>query len=130
MRYFEIRKPRIEIIPMIDIMLFLLVFFIMMTINMIPTRGLAGILPSSTSAEPMKDVRILVEIHPGGVLIVDRVPMRVESLRAKLVPLAGARTVVTIAGAADTSMQNLAQVMDAVRESGIHQIGLATRNVP
>jgi len=30
-RYFEQRKGRVEIIPMIDIMLFLLVFFIMIT---------------------------------------------------------------------------------------------------
>jgi biopolymer transport protein ExbD len=28
MRYFEARKARVEIIPMIDVMLFLLVFFI------------------------------------------------------------------------------------------------------
>ena len=35
MRYFETRKARIEIIPMIDIMLFLLVFFAMMTLRMI-----------------------------------------------------------------------------------------------
>jgi len=31
MKYFEARKARIEIIPMIDIMFFLLVFFIMIT---------------------------------------------------------------------------------------------------
>ena len=39
MRYFETKKARIEIIPMIDIMLFLLVFFAMMTLKMIPTSG-------------------------------------------------------------------------------------------
>ncbi|MCY0872280.1 MAG: biopolymer transporter ExbD, partial [Acidithiobacillus caldus] len=31
MQYLEVKKARIEIIPMIDIMLFLLVFFIMVT---------------------------------------------------------------------------------------------------
>ena len=39
MRYFETRKARIEIIPMIDIMLFLLVFFAMLTLRMIPATG-------------------------------------------------------------------------------------------
>ena len=45
MRYFEVKKPRIEIIPMIDIMLFLLVFFIMIALKMTGTcidRGLSG----------------------------------------------------------------------------------------
>jgi biopolymer transport protein ExbD len=129
MRYFDVRRPRIEIIPMIDIMLFLLVFFIMMTIHMIPSKALTGTLPSSTTADSIKQVRVLVEIHPNGVLIVDQVPMRLDALRAKLQPL-GSKTVVTVAGAADTSMQDLANVMDSIRSAGIHQIGLATRNVP
>ena len=39
MRYLEAKKARIEIIPMIDIMLFLLVFFVMIALKMIPTSG-------------------------------------------------------------------------------------------
>ena len=39
-RYFEARKGRVEIIPMIDIMLFLLVFFIMITLQMILDKWL------------------------------------------------------------------------------------------
>ena len=50
MRYFETRKARIEIIPMIDIMLFLLVFFAMMTLKMIPTSGHLSKLPASAEA--------------------------------------------------------------------------------
>ncbi|MDA8114755.1 MAG: biopolymer transporter ExbD, partial [Acidithiobacillus sp.] len=46
MRYFEARKGRIEIIPMIDIMLFLLVFFIMITLRMIPASGISTRLPT------------------------------------------------------------------------------------
>ncbi|MHB1203420.1 MAG: ExbD/TolR family protein, partial [Acidithiobacillus sp.] len=44
-RYFEAHKGRVEIIPMIDIMLFLLVFFIMITLQMIPDKGLNLQLP-------------------------------------------------------------------------------------
>ena len=50
MNYFEAKKARIEIIPMIDIMFFLLVFFIMITLHMIPNAGLKTQLPSSASA--------------------------------------------------------------------------------
>ena len=128
MRYFEVKKPRIEIVPMIDIMLFLLVFFIMMAMNMIPASGLLGHLPTSATSQNLPPVKILLEIHPDG-LLVDRVPMSLEALQVKLQPMASEKTVVTIAGSATASLQQLAQVMDVCRQSGITQIGLSTQNV-
>lgn len=128
MRYFEVKKPRIEIVPMIDIMLFLLVFFIMVAMKMIPSSGLVGHLPSSTTSQALPSVKVLVEIHPDG-LIVDQVPMSPEALSAKLKQVASDKTVVTIAGAATASLQQLAQVMDICHQNGITQIGLATQNV-
>ena len=49
-KYFEADKARIEVIPMIDIMLFLLVFFAMLTLRMIPTSGHVSKLPTSATA--------------------------------------------------------------------------------
>jgi len=128
MRYFEVRKPRIEIIPMIDIMLFLLVFFVMIALKMIPSSGLIGHLPTSATTESLPPTKVLIEIHQNGTLMVDEQVMSIELLKAKLRPLAQGKTVVTIAGAATVNMQQLAEVMDACRQSGISQIGLATRN--
>lgn len=129
MRYFEVRKPRIEIIPMIDIMLFLLVFFIMIALNMIPSSGLVGRLPSSSTSQPLPPTKVLVEIHQDGSLMVDQQAMSLADLQAKLRQSASDKTVVTIAGAATVSLQQLTDVMDACRHSGITQIGLATRDV-
>ncbi len=130
MRYFEVRKPRIEIVPMIDIMLFLLVFFIMMAMNMIPSSGLIGHLPSSTTSQALPPTKVLIEIHQGGGLVVDQVPMTLDQLRARLRSLAsGGKTVATIAGSAAASLQQLAEVMDVCHQSGITQIGLSTQNV-
>ena len=36
-------------------------------------------------------------------------------------------TIVTIAGSKDTSLQNLMKVMDACRQAGVSQIGLAAQ---
>ena len=63
MRYFETRKARIEIIPMIDIMLFLLVFFAMMTLRMIPSTGQVSKLPTSSTAQTMAPPKLTLEIH-------------------------------------------------------------------
>ena len=53
MRYFEIKKARIEVVPMIDIMFFLLVFFIMVALKMIPSTGLPAKLPGSATAQDL-----------------------------------------------------------------------------
>ena len=113
---------------MIDIMLFLLVFFVMIALKMIPSSGLIGHLPTSATTESLPPTKVLIEIHQSGTLMVDEQVMNIESLKAKLRPLAQGKTVVTIAGAATVNMKQLAEVMDACRQSGISQIGLATRN--
>jgi len=129
-RYFEMRKPRIEIIPMIDIMLFLLVFFVMIALNMIPSTGLVGRLPASSTSQALPPVKILIEIHQDGGLVVDQKPTTLEAIRNLLRSLASPdKAVVTIAGAGTSTLQQLTEVMDACRQSGVTQIGLATRNV-
>ena len=129
MRYFEVRKARIEIIPMIDIMLFLLVFFVMIALKMIPSSGLVGHLPSSATTETLPPTKVLIEIHQDGTLMVDQEVIAIPALKQKLKQLSKGKTVVTIAGAATVSLQQLTEVMDACRQSGISQIGLAARNV-
>ena len=46
-------KARIEIIPMIDIMMFLLVFFMLATLKMIQGAGIKLDLPQSSTAEQL-----------------------------------------------------------------------------
>lgn len=130
MRHFEPKKARIEIIPMIDIMLFLLVFFIMITLHMIPTTGITSNLATSTTATEMNHPKVLVSVDAEGVITVDSQVLTPTELTAKLHTPDAAHTVVTIAGAKDTALQHLMAVMDACRTAGVTQIGLAARNAP
>lgn len=127
MRYFEIRKARIEIIPMIDIMLFLLVFFAMMTLRMIPASGHSFRLPGSSTASALEAPKLLVEIASGGTATVEGHAISAESLTALVRSRNPARLAVTIAGADDASLQHLMLVIDAIRTGGATQIGLAAR---
>ena len=45
------KKTRIELVPMIDVMMFLLVFFVLISINVIPALGLKTKLPQSSQAK-------------------------------------------------------------------------------
>jgi biopolymer transport protein ExbD len=130
MNYFEARKARIEIIPMIDIMFFLLVFFIMITLHMIPNAGLRTRLPSSASAAALPPPRVMVTLASDGSMSVDGRTLTPAGLTAMLSARAEpSRTVVTIAGSKDARLQDLVAVMDACRAAGVSQIALAAQPV-
>ncbi|HTJ95292.1 MAG TPA: biopolymer transporter ExbD [Pararobbsia sp.] len=128
MKYFDARKARIEIIPMIDIMFFLLVFFIMITLHMIPDAGLRTQLPSSSSTQTLPPASETVALAEDGTLSVDGKSMTTGQLTSLLAARPdAARTVVTIAGAAKAQIQRLVTVMDACRAAGVSQVSLAAQ---
>jgi biopolymer transport protein ExbD len=127
MRYFEVRKARIEIIPMIDIMLFLLVFFAMLTLRMIPTTGHVSKLPVSSTAQNIPPPKLLLEIRTAGQLFVDGQAVGADQVTALVRSRDPARLAVTIAGGDDASLQHVMTAIDAVRKGGATQIGLAAR---
>ena len=130
MRYFETRKARIEIIPMIDIMLFLLVFFAMLTLRMIPTTGQTSKLPTSSTATVMPAPKLLVEIRTGRLFFVEGQAMTSDQISALVRARNPAKLAVTIAGGEDASLQQVMAAIDAVRIGGATQVGLAARQVP
>ena len=130
MRYFETRKARIEIIPMIDIMLFLLVFFAMMTLRMIPTSGQVSKLPTSSTASAIPPPKLMVEIRSNGQFLVEGHDTEPAEITALVKASDPANLAVTIAGSDDASMQHLMKAVDAVRLGGATQIGLAAKQVP
>lgn len=127
MRYFEPRKARIEIIPMIDIMFFLLIFFIMITLHMIPSTGLASNLASSSTAAVLPQPKMLVSVDAAGIISVKGLTLTPTQLTAVLRQGDPVHTIVTIAGVKQTSLQHMMDVMDACRSAGVTQIGLAAR---
>lgn len=126
MRYFnQQRKARIEIVPMIDIMFFLLVFFVMITLRMIPANGIASQLPSSGTAEQMPHPDIVVALKEDGSVFMNDRAVSLKELTRQLAAGNVAKTSVTIAGAATASVQQLMAVIDACRSAGVTQVGLA-----
>ena len=128
MKYFEVKRARIEIIPMIDIMFFLLVFFMMMTLNMIPSTGVSSNLAKSSTATPMDAPKVLVTVNDEGAITVDGTSLQPTQLTALLGTKGDpGKIIVTIAAEKETPFQVMLKVMDACRQAGVSQIGLAAR---
>jgi biopolymer transport protein ExbD len=128
MRYFETRKARIEIIPMIDIMLFLLVFFAMLTLRMIPSSGQLSKLPTSSTVSTLPAPKLLIEIQGNGQLRAEGSSRTLDEIRMLIQRSDASKLAVTIAGGEDTSMQRVMDVIDVVKTSGVTQVGLAAKH--
>jgi biopolymer transport protein ExbD len=126
--YFESGRARLEVIPMIDIMMFLLVFFVIITLRMIAGTGVAMELPGSATTQQLKTSTITVGVTRDGETVIDGKAVTMDELKAKLVELKQAKPVdVVLAGDKDASLQTLLTVMDAVRGAGITSVGLAAK---
>ena len=126
--YFEASKPRVEVIPMIDIMMFLLVFFVVISLRMIAGTGVPMEIPSSKTTQSIKSSTVTVGITKTGETVIDGKPVTQEELKTKLVALKKQKPVdVVLAGDKDVPLQALLQVMDAIRSAGISSVGLAAK---
>lgn len=128
MRYFERRKARIEIIPMIDVMLFLLVFFIIVTLQMIPDAGVSMQLPTASQTDQLPHPKFIVNVLPDGTIKVKDQVMTPDQLTA-MFQADGApdKTEVTIAADKTAAFQHFMTVIDAARKANVTDIGIAAQ---
>jgi len=66
------RRARIEIIPMIDIIFFLLVFFMIATLSMAVYRGLPVGLPAAATGGEVPGEHLAVSVRRDGAIALDR----------------------------------------------------------
>jgi biopolymer transport protein ExbD len=131
MRYFETRRARIEIIPMIDVMLFLLVFFIIVTLQMIPDAGVSLQLPLSSQTDQLPHPKFTVNVLPDGTIQVKGQTVTDTELTAMLEADGDpAKTELTIATDKTTAFQKFMNVIDDARKAGITDIGIAAQPEP
>ena len=124
------RKARIELIPMIDVMMFLLVFFVLLSLNVIPEKGLKTELPSSSHRENFTPVKhFVVSIAINGDVTMENQAYTLAELANRLSSVAkGPDSVdVVINGDKGVDMQKLIDVMDTVKSAGINGISIATK---
>ena len=123
------RRARIEIIPMIDVMMFLLVFFVLISINVLPALGLKISPPTSGSPDKVVErVRVTIGIDGDGQTFLNGVLVSLTDLPDQVKLAAGEKGAsVVIAGDQGASLQNVVSVMDALKSAGVSSIQLVTR---
>ena len=127
------RKARIEIIPMIDVMMFLLVFFVLISLNVIPIFGLKTALPdSSTARRNASDLPpVVVTLGADGAVAVDgrAVPLAELGGRIRMIRQQEPRKRFIVNADQAARWQAVVTVMDALRQQGVESVSFATKRV-
>jgi biopolymer transport protein ExbD len=122
-------KARIEIIPMIDVIFFLLVFFMVSTLSMTINRGLPVNLP--TAATSQKDLRehLNLTLTQDGAIFLNKEPITLYDLgpRVKTALASEPELMVIINADGDVRHHAVVEVMDELRLAGVARLAIAVR---
>jgi len=123
------KRARIEIIPLIDIMFFLLATFIMVSLSMIQNMGMPVNLPSAKTAKS-DDAKpsAAIAIGKDGKISWNKEATTMEELPVKLAALTAAiqDPKVFIHGDKESDFGLVVQVLDKVRAAGVKKTAIRT----
>lgn len=122
-------KPEVVIIPMIDIMFFLLVFFIMSTLYMVNVKTVDVNLPKAQSAQTQLNVTYLVTVRKDGSLWLEDQPIDADTLvqQARMESQKNPRFAVVVRADGDMNYSGVMEMLDRFRQAGITRFGLAAQ---
>lgn len=124
----EPKKARIEIIPMIDTIFFLLVFFMIASLAMTKMTGMPVQLPKSASAQSKPVVKVMVTVTAAGHYYVDKLPVEFAQIYGEMRRrLRDNPKLVVILNCDKTQkVDRLIQVMDEVKRANAENVLIAT----
>lgn len=120
------RKPRIELIPLIDLIFLILVSFVYGVLFMSVHRGVPVALPLSSTAKIEKQLTLTLSIQADGTLFLDKQPMTLENLGEILQRTAMENRATGVLLFADKNLpyQTLYTVLDLIRKAGLSHVSL------
>jgi biopolymer transport protein ExbD len=124
------KRARIEIIPLIDIVFFLLATFVMVSLSMVKNQGINVNLPvAATSAAQDRKDYTTISVNEKGDYFFNKEPVTMEQLPARLATLKSTDPDprVFINGDQKAEFGKAIAVLDEVRKLGISKVAIETK---
>jgi biopolymer transport protein ExbD len=125
------KKARIEIIPLIDIMFFLLASFMMVSLSQTTMKGMKVNLPigSSGQTQSKKDY-VSLSVDRDGYTYFDKEKIPLEEVlpRLRKIYLTNPEAKIFIRGDAEAVHGNVTRVLDQIRSSGYTKISFEIKS--
>ena len=126
--YRETKQPDLNIIPMIDIMFFLLVFFMLSTMYMVEQKTIPVNLPQATSATIENKTNFTVTLKDDGSIYLEDQQTDIQTLlmQATKEQKNNPSFAIIIRADKDINYDKVVSFIDTLKKAGITRFGLAT----
>lgn len=126
------RKARIEIIPLIDIVFFLLATFVMVSLSMVKNKGVPVNLPkaeTSTAIASGGEDYTSITVTRDGRIFFNKESVSIDQLRARLKDLKKrqADPTVIVSGDNEATLGKTVSVLDEARKIGIKKFAIQSQ---
>ena len=122
-------KARIEIIPMIDVIFFLLVFFMISTLSMTINRGLPVNLPTAATAQ--KEIRdnVNLTVMHDGKMFLNKQPITLQEMGQRIKAALASDPQLTVVINADGQVlhRTVVDILDQLRLAGVSGLAIAVK---
>lgn len=126
------RPPRVEILPLIDIVFLLLVFFIYAMLSMTVHRGVDVDLPAAATVEVQRETPLCLTIRSDGTLFIDKTPVGWPQLADALAARRARRgdDALLIGADRNVAYAKVFEALDQARAAGFESISLMADKMP
>lgn len=122
------RRGRIEIIPMIDVMFFLLATFMLASLSLQNLHSLPVNLPQGKAAPMQAKTPITLTITKGSAILIDSTPVTLDNLAGTLKPLLkGLNEQIIVAADSAAPQGTVVQAMLRARSAGVEHFLIAVK---
>lgn len=120
-------QPRLMIIPMIDIIFFLLVFFMISTLSMVEQKTVPVNLPQAASAKNDLSKSITLTVQANGTILFDQedIPSALLEKRIRLEMQKNPDPHIILRGDKDAAYGQVISAFDALKQAGAQKISVA-----
>jgi biopolymer transport protein ExbD len=122
-----IKRIRIEIIPMIDVIFFLLVFFMVTSLAMTRINSIKVVLPKTSGKAENPRQNIILTVKKDGSLLINKTPVTLDTLGSQLVSVmqADPQGVVIVNADEGAPYGQVVQAMQKAKDAGVRKFALA-----
>lgn len=124
-RHIQIQKGRIDLTPLIDVVLLLLIFF-MLTSSFIIQPSISVNLPRAVTGKSLQARRVEIYITAEDIVYIYGSAVTISDLKDTLSEISEENMGIIIQADRAASLGKVVQIWDVCRELGIRQIDLAT----
>ena len=132
LKSYQPKKARIEIIPMIDTIFFLLVFFMIASMAMTTQKGMPVNLPKASASTERPVVKVVLTLASSGTYYIDKTVVEFNGIRATLARRLkeNPSAVVVINCDKSQSWEKGIQLADEAKRAGARFLTIATEPKP